>query len=369
MKIIDFIKSNNNWKEILTSPPYSLSIKEKGKLVLFNYSQILTDTSIPLTWEACGLILEKDTWKPICYGFNRFFNLGEPNAAKIDWKSSTATSKEDGTLFFLYYYDDEWHVKTRSTFDAVEAPLNNEHFNNYKELFDYLIQFNPNFSFSELNKNYTYCMEGCSVFNRIVIDYPTPTLYHILTRDMRTLEEVECDIGVHKPALYFLEDEEAYTDFVKTFGEDHEGIVVKDKYNNRVKIKTEHYFMLHFLTNKMVLTLRRTIDLIRKNDYEELLVYFPHYRPWIEEVKAKLAKAAQRNEEIKTEVVQLKEQFQTRKDFATWIDANIIKRERRLYMLAYEDRLDEWFNYNGEMKEELEICRVKQIISTYELDK
>ena len=72
MKIIEFIKSHKNWYDLLINPPYSLNIKEKGNLVLFNYSQIATDASIPLTKEARGLILEKNNWNVICYGFNRF---------------------------------------------------------------------------------------------------------------------------------------------------------------------------------------------------------------------------------------------------------------------------------------------------------
>jgi len=365
----EFLKKHpQDWQEILTAEPYCLKIKEKGNLVIFNYNQLGSDFSEPIVCESRGIILEKGTWSVVRLAFYKFFNLGEPHAATIDWESATASEKLDGSLMSVYYYDDEWRVATSGNIDAKDAPLSNTTFTTFKELFDEAAR-NAGLDYSKLNKCYCYTFEMVSPFQRIVLGYNETTLYHILTRDMRTLEEVECDIGVHKPALYFLEDEEAYTDFVKTFGEDHEGIVVKDKYNNRVKIKTEHYFMLHYLTNKMVLTLRRTIDLVRKNDYEELLAYFPHYRPWVEEVKAKLAKAAQRNEEIKNEVIQLKEQFSTRKDFAGWVNANIVKRERQLYMLAYDDRLDDWFNYNNEMKDEFEIRRVKQIISTYELDK
>lgn len=368
LKIIEFIKSHKNWNELLVNPPYSLNIKEKENLVLFNYSQIATDASIPLTKEARGLILEKNNWNVICYGFNRFFNIGETNAAQIDWESAFATSKEDGTLFFLYYYNDDWHVKTRSTFDAKDAPLENGRFKNYKELFDYMISFYPKFNFSKLNKKYTYCLEGCSQFNKIVIDYPEVKLFHILTRNNETFEEINEDIGIPKPAYYYLENKEDYQNFVSSMGKNREGIVVQDKFNRRVKIKTEHYFMLHYLTNKVVLTLRRTISLIRKNDYEEILAYFPHYRPWVEEVKEKLGAAAQKNVEINTEVAKMKETCANRKEFVEALKSKS-KNDFRLYMLAYDNNLDNWFAYDPEASEAVETKKIADIIKYYELDK
>ena len=43
MYIIDFIKNEPNWREILAAAPYYLTIKEDDDLVLFKYSQIKSD--------------------------------------------------------------------------------------------------------------------------------------------------------------------------------------------------------------------------------------------------------------------------------------------------------------------------------------
>lgn len=300
MKIIEFIQQNKNWKELLSFSPYNLSIKEKGNLILFNYSHI--DSQInEITKEARGLILEKDTWKIIRYGFNRFFNFGEEYADIIDWNSANASSKEDGTLILLYYYNG-WHVSTRSTFDAIEAPLNDSVYKNYQELFDSISE-NYHFNIDTLNHNYTYCFELCSCHNRIVISYPEPKLFHLLTRDNITLEEIEEDIGIPKPARYIINNGKAgaydYITIVNMLDDTHEGIVVKDKFNNRVKIKTTEYVRLHYLMGLMAPTIENIVYLIWKNETSEFLQYFPEKKSIIDNVTEQLVAAEQKIEQIR----------------------------------------------------------------------
>lgn len=364
MKIIDFIKSHKNWKELLSNPPYSLNIKEKNNLILFNYSQINTDASYDLTLEARGLILEKNSWNIICYGFNRFFNIGEKNAASIDWDNAIATSKEDGTLFFLYYYDDEWHIKTRSTFDAYEAPLDNGGFKNYEELFKYLVQFYPDFKFSNLNKSYTYCLEGCSRINKVVLDYSVPKLYHILTRNNDTLEEIETNIGIPKPAEYALGDKEDYENFVAAMGEDHEGIVVRDKDNNRVKIKTQSYFALHRLVNNHIITLSSALELILKNETAELLAYFPEFKPYFDEVQLQLDGVRNKIKEIEEEVKEEKK-TKNKKEFVEWVGN---REYRPVYIAAYDNKLWQWFGYNENDTDEALQRKIRNLIKFFKLD-
>ena len=61
IKIINFIREHDNWEELLSSPPYSLSIKRKDTRILFKYSQIDSDFSLEIDREARGLILEDKT--------------------------------------------------------------------------------------------------------------------------------------------------------------------------------------------------------------------------------------------------------------------------------------------------------------------
>lgn len=96
LKLLDFIKQNKNWEELLSKSPYSLSIKQNEFYIKFNYNQIESDFSNPIVQEARGIILRKKDLKPVAIPFFKFFNYGEGNAAKIDWNTARALEKIDG---------------------------------------------------------------------------------------------------------------------------------------------------------------------------------------------------------------------------------------------------------------------------------
>ena len=283
IKIINFIREHDNWEELLSSPPYSLSIKRKDTRILFKYSQIDSDFSLEIVREARGLILEDKTWNVVCYPFKKFFNYGEVYADEIDWKSAKVTSKEDGSLIKVYFYNGEWRVGTNSTIDAEDAVLNSPYYRNFRELFDVAAN-NCKFDFDRLDPNYTYLMELCSRYNTIVVPYDEPKLFHIGTRNNITCEEVEVDIGIEKPKQYMLSSLDDCIAMAATFDFTKEGFVVVDKNYHRVKVKSEDYVRVHRLANNGSITLERAIDLIRMNELEEFLVYCPQYTDFINDV-------------------------------------------------------------------------------------
>ena len=79
-----FIRENENWRELISEKPYCIKVTEKEDLVCLKYSQIDSDFNEPLVRECRGIILEKDTWKIVCYPFKKFFNYGEAYADEID---------------------------------------------------------------------------------------------------------------------------------------------------------------------------------------------------------------------------------------------------------------------------------------------
>jgi len=360
--ITNFMKENLNWEELLSNPPYSLKIKRKNNLILFNYSQIESDPSNEIVKEARGTIIEDKTFKPIVYGFKRFYNIDESNAAKIDWNSAIATSKEDGTLFFLYWYGTSWHIKTRSTFDAEEASMENVKFSNFKELFDYLISFYPDFSYEKLNKNYIYCLEGCSIFNRIVIEYKDPCLFHLMTRDMTTLQEINTEIGIPKPKIYNLNNEADYRKLVEDMPDGHEGIVVRDANGERVKIKTLLYFEMHRAKNNGVITLERIVDLIRANDHYEFLSYFREYQPIFDDVKRQID-----HSEVVLEKV--------RQDVAEWKNNNkdVCEQDARMARKWFAQDFGKkgplyFAEYDGKLANTVDSLETKKFISLFHIE-
>ena len=82
LNILDFINSNEEWENILSSPPYNLIIKKDADYILIKYNQLFSDFKETFVKEARGLILRKEEEKYIlvCMPFTKFFNIGDPNA-------------------------------------------------------------------------------------------------------------------------------------------------------------------------------------------------------------------------------------------------------------------------------------------------
>ena len=363
LKLQEFILANKDWREKLEAAPYNLKIKEEGDLILFKYNQISSDFSNPIVCECRGIILEKDTWRVVRIAFNKFFNVGEEFAAILDWDSAIATEKLDGSLMSIYYYDDEWKVATNSTINAYKAPLDNGGFKTYGDLFAKAAEI-VGLDYTKLCKHYTYTFELCSRYNKVVLDYPEIKLYHILTRDNETFEELDINIGVPKPAEYVLGNKEDYENFVTSMGEDHEGIVVRDKDNNRVKIKTQSYFTLHRLVNNHIITLSSALELILKNETAELLAYFPEFKPYFDKVQLQLDGARNKIKEIEEEVEEEKK-TKNKKEFVEWVGD---REYRPVYIAAYDNKLWQWFGYNGNDTDEALQRKIRNLIKFFKLD-
>lgn len=286
LHIQKFILEHKNWEELLSSPPYSLKIRRKDSRILFKYSQIDSDFSLDIVKEARGLILEDVTWKIIAFPFKKFFNFGEIHADIIDWDSAVVTSKEDGSLIKVYFYNG-WKVGTNGTIDAEDAELQTPLYNNFKELFNVAAR-NSSFDFDKLDVRYTYIMELCSKFNPIVVPYDEPKLFHIGTRNNITGKEEEIDIGIEKPKVYNLSSLEDCISLAATFDFKQEGFVVKDKNYNRIKIKSEDYVMAHHLISNHTVNMEKAIALIRTNETQEFLTYFPQYSDFIQSIFNKI---------------------------------------------------------------------------------
>jgi hypothetical protein len=79
---------------------YSLKVQKHHKypnLIQLTYDQINSSFKSKIVQECRGIILDTDNnFKLISFPYIKFFNYGEGNAAKIDWKSSIITEKLDG---------------------------------------------------------------------------------------------------------------------------------------------------------------------------------------------------------------------------------------------------------------------------------
>ena len=173
MKLLDFINAYDNWEDLLSKPPYNISIKTDGKYKLLKYNQIESDFDYETVQEARGCIITQDfdgEWIYVCRPFKKFFNYGERWAAHIDWSYTLITEKIDGSLMKMWFHNGKWHLSTSGTIDAFKAPVN-ESKHTFGELFEFILCRDIQ-SFAEevnLDPNFTYLFEMVAPEARIVI--------------------------------------------------------------------------------------------------------------------------------------------------------------------------------------------------------
>ena len=218
----DFIEQHpDDWEKLLTEKPYSLIITHDRiydkNLVMFKYSQVDSDMSIKLVQECRGLILDEDTKEIVSYPFNKFFNFGEPNAAKIDWTSARIGQKIDGSLIKIVKINGKLLISTNGTIDAKNAPVAEQincPFKTFEDIVIYVFRY-KDVDYMNFEEGFTYMFELVSPWTRVVVPFKNTDMYFLGKRDNTTFEET-----------YFTDDE-----VMRCFNQSCESARVK---NNRL---------------------------------------------------------------------------------------------------------------------------------------
>lgn len=289
MKLIEFIKNNINWEQKIQDKPYCITIKRKDNFIIFNYNQIESDFYNPIVKECRGVILEDKTFKPVCVPFYKFGNYGEGYADTIDWSAARVQEKVDGSLIKLWNYNGKWKISTNGMIDAKDAQLSCN-ISEYKTFYDLFMKAKENvgLDFDKLNPKYTYMFELISPYNRVVVPYTEISIKHIGTRNLDTLEELNVDIGVPKPKEYSFKSLDECIRVAQELPFNEEGYVVVDGNWHRIKVKSPAYVAVHHLTTNGVVTKERIVVLIRQNEHEEFLNYYPEFTEQINNTKNKI---------------------------------------------------------------------------------
>ena len=346
-----FIKSHpNDWEALLSQAPYCLNISRDQmfgrNLIMFKYNQIDSDFSNDIVKECRGIILDEDTFEPVSVPYFKFFNAGEPNAANVDWSTAVVTEKIDGSLMKVVKLSDgNLLISTNGCIDAFKCNLpdsvrNTEDIKTFGELFmkaiklyaekvDICEDLAEEWFKSFLSAGKTYMFELCSPFTRIVIPHTEIKLYFHGWRDNTTLNEipfVECDLisAFPIPKIYPLK---SIDDCIKAASElpwDDEGYVVLDKDFNRIKVKSIEYLKIHRLANNGNMSSKRAIELWIEGDYEEVLAYFPEYRPTFDKIQKSFDDTVSKIEQLYHDLMII--DLHNRKDQASWIFKNAGKK-------------------------------------------
>lgn len=301
LKIQEFCRTHpENFKELLEKE-YAITSKvdeEKG-LILFKYNQIKSPFKEEIVKECRGIILSLDSFEIVGRGFSKFFNYGESNASPIDWESATIREKIDGSIIKIFFHDGEWNIATNGTINAfntdLPSPFYSEEWNtmitSFGQLFLYTMSERyhvKDWSFLGGTEEWTHIFELASPFNKVVVSYDKPTIYYLASKENMTGDEhffFNIDTVIPVPTSYSVKSIEEALQLVETFGSDKEGLVVCDRHFNRIKIKGDVYVQLHHLRGEGAFTEKRALDIVRANEVEEVITYFPEFASTIYNVK------------------------------------------------------------------------------------
>lgn len=238
------------------------------------------------------------------------------------------------------WHDESWHVSTNGMIDAFETDLQlpTVEFKSFGELFMTAWKNSTSFDFDYLlSKDYTSIFELVSPFNRVVVPYKEITTYTIGCRNNLTGKEYPFTLpAFNAPKVYSFASFEDMIESTKTLPYSQEGYVVVDKDFNRVKVKGLAYLQIHHLKDNGNVNPKRVLELVKLNEIDEYLSYFPEYTDIFNQVKAKYDKTLETISDIKSEVISLKEKFiSDRKGFALYV---LTKPEkiRKYYFVAYD---------------------------------
>ena len=295
----DYLRSGKSFDDLAVEHGVYARVTN-GKISL-NYDMIEAKESNPLACQCRGLVLEENTYNVVGYPFNRFFNYGGQDhliSKDFDWNSAKMVSKLDGTMACVYNHKNRWYIGTRSRCEA-DVPME-DGINTFAMLFD--IAVNEMYkkiepieirldiqdlmnSFGEKAKDYTFCFEITSPYNRIVCKYVDISLTLLMVRNNLTFLEEDPKVWLNDKTDYFgLKTPEEYSfnnpshmvEIVNSWKpEEHEGVVLVDKNFNRIKVKNISYCLYNKMRDSLSTSVKGCVEAILLGKDDDLIGMMP----------------------------------------------------------------------------------------------
>ena len=246
-------------------------------LAIWNYSQEVQykDLWDEILIHCRGLVTDSEG-NVIAKPFKKFFNIEENKHTPSD--TFTIWEKVDGSLGILFWYADEWHLCTRSSFTSDQSVKGKEILARYDDGWK-----------SYLRKDFTYLFEIVYPENQIVIDYGDEEELVLLGAvatatgsEMTPSEAMVCNDWFKEAKEYAFED---YKELKALNCDNEEGFVVHFDNGEKCKIKFDWYLKRHKIV--WSLTNRLLWEYLSEGRLEELIVDVPDefYHLVDEEVK------------------------------------------------------------------------------------
>lgn len=341
-----FIEQHSDWEKLLSEKPYCLTMSREQfngmNLLMLKYSQVDSDFNEVIVRECRGLILNEDTNEIVSFPFMKFGNFGESYCPEIDWTTARCGEKIDGSLIKIVNVGDNLLISTNGTILASKASVAEQIGCKYSTFGDIVAeQLDVVFEKSDWQKKlqeegryiffeegYTYMFELCSPWTRVVVPHKENKLYFLGKRNNETFEETYFtdDPIMSKifdtPKVFPLKSIDECLAATKEMPWDEEGYVVCDAKFNRVKVKSAAYLAVHRLKGNGVLSYARAIEIVRTNEIDEVIAYFPEFKDALMECKDRFWKLVSNTENAWNEYLKIDASLPTRKDKALWITKN-----------------------------------------------
>lgn len=219
-------------------------------LIILTYDNIRSPKNNPIVTLCRGLVVELETFKIISCGMSRFDKINDNNKTKL----IQAEIKEDGTLLHIFNYKGTWLLSTKHNF--ADDYLDHNQTQTYKDLFENICGYNLEKLCENLDPNITYCLEMCSLNNRIIRKYETSVIYLLACYqngiELSNNQSIETQkIGWIETKKYLISDINDCYNLLKNqislFGPLFEGLIIRDINKDRHKLKNPFYLQLHTL--------------------------------------------------------------------------------------------------------------------------
>jgi len=305
MNYLNYIKENEitsytELRKTLMAEPLKFSVYDKDDLAIISYNQNkkYDEKLLGLVEECNGLIINKEKIDDIkCYGLNKCEEVFYENPKEEmvintklpeDFTSCNVHELIDGTLIKLFYHNDSWKVATSGMIDAYKSFWHNGKLS-FGDMFDQCANY-CRFDITVLNKECSYVFVMCHPKNKIVTYYQKPKLYHIYTRNNKTFEEVNDDIGVSKPEFYTFDSLEHLKTELKELNYYVPGFMIYTDKDKRISIKGPNYIYVKSLKQNTQDMFGQIFNLKQKELLDEFLYYYPEYTKMVDYVERRFNK-------------------------------------------------------------------------------
>lgn len=374
----NFIKNTPNWIHLLKKAPYSLkSINQfpyNKNWYMLVYNLFESDLSNPIVKQCRGTVVEvidngsNREVNIICAPFLKFFNWNEEYSdfKKMDWKSAKIQEKIDGQICKCFKYNgkDYWVTNGSTGLNTLLNYTTNE-VSSYPQLLakalmmpymntDYTgtVSYSNKTNTLSANLNwvhnipdgYTVMFELTSPQNRIIVDYDKIELFLIGCRDNEgnelTVEEAKerFNIPYNTPKVFDIDNDiDSVLELLsKMDGSKEEGVVVCDKYFNRIKIKCDSYLQMKFVRDN--LTPKGIFELVINENYDDILPKYSELKEQVENQIKQLNILFDIIRELEKHSKITATTFDTRKDFALWVKNSVKNELQWIYFSAVDNK-------------------------------